>query len=269
LKEVDSLALANAQLNLDKAYKNFFRDKVIGFPKFKSKKNNYFSYTTNNQHNTIKLFNKTIKIPKLKSNIKIKKHRDFEGEIKSATISKNPSGQYYISVLVEQEIKELPKLNNKIGIDLGIKEFAITSDGEHIKNPKWLRKSEKRLKKRQQQLSSKTKGSNTRNKFRMKVARIHQKIKDQRKDFLQKLSIKFIRENQSINLEDLKVKNMVKNHKLAKVISEVSWAEFRTMLEYKAKWYGREMREWDCPKCNSHHDRDVNASINIRDYVFI
>ena len=146
LKEVDSLALANAQLNLDKAYKNFFRDKSVGFPKFKSKKTNYFSYTTNNQKRTIYFYKNYIKIPKLKSMIRIKQHRLFDGIIKSCTVSKVPSGKYYISVLVyTADIKQLEIIDNKIGIDLGIKEFAICSDENRFDNPKHLRKSEKEL----------------------------------------------------------------------------------------------------------------------------
>lgn len=293
LKEVDSLALANAQMNLDKAYKNFFRDKSVGFPKFKSKKNNYYSYTTNNQKNNIRIVDgKYIHLPKLKTLVRIKQHRQIpkDGKIKSATISKNPSGKYYISILVEQEIKELPKNEFAIGIDLGLTDFAITSDGVKYSNPRYLRKSLNKLTKEQRKLSRKKNGSKNKNKQRIKVAKLYEKITNQRKDFLHKLSSELINENQMICLEDLQVKNMLQNKYLSQSVSDVGWYEFRRQLEYKAKWYGRtisfvdkwypssqicsncgnntgkktlDIREFDCPYCGKHHDRDINASINI------
>ncbi|APZ82040.1 transposase [Enterococcus phage EFP01] len=301
LKEVDSLALANAQLNLDKAYKNFFRDKSVGFPRFKSKKNPVQSYTTNNQNGTIALIdNKFIKIPKLKSLVRIKLHRQPKGIIKSATISRHSSGKYYISLLCKEEIIELPKTNSTIGIDLGIMDFAILSDGQKIDNNKFTSKMEKKLKREQRKLSrralvAKKKGVNLSEaknyqKQKRKVARLHEKVVNQRTDFLNKLSTEIIKNHDIICIEDLNTKGMLRNHKLAKSISDVSWSSFVTKLQYKADWYGRkiikvdkwfpssqicsecghkdgkkslEIREWTCPICHTRHDRDINASINI------
>ena len=301
LKEVDSLALSNAQLNLDKAYKNFFLDKSVGFPRFKSKKNPVQSYTTNNQNGTVALIdNKFIKVPKLKSLIRIKLHRQPKGRIKSATISRHSSGKYYISLLCKEEISELPKTNSAIGIDLGITDFAILSDGQKIDNHKFTSKMEKKLKREQRKLSkrallAKNKGiplSEAKNyqKQKRKVARLHEKVMNQRTDFLNKLSTEIIKNHDIICIEDLNVKGMLRNHKLARSISDVSWSSFVAKLQYKADWYGREIikvdtwfpssqicsecghkdgkksldiREWTCPICHTHHDRDINASINI------
>ena len=299
LKEVDSLALANAQLNLEKAFKNFLKNKDFGFPKYKCKSNPVQSYTTNNQ-NTIYIKDSYIKLPKLKSLVKIKLHREIKGIIKSVTISKNSLDHYFVSILCEEEIEELAKTNKNIGIDLGIKEFATMSDCTKVANLKLSKEYEKKLKREQRKLSKRCKlakdsakklsDSKNYQKQKKKVAKIHNKIRNKRKDFINKLSTKIINNHDIICIEDLNIKGMLKNHKLAKSISDVSWSEFVRQLEYKANRYRRKIikvpifypssktcsscgniketltlseRIYHCEYCGLEIDRDYNASINI------
>ena len=297
LKEVDSLALANVQLNLNKAYKSFFESRV-SFPRFKSKKT-VQSYKTNNQNGTIALLDGKVKLPKI-GWVKVKAHRQIKGVIKSATISKTATGKYYISILCEEEILPLPKTDSNLGIDLGLENFAILSTGEKIGNPKFLTSLSKKLAREQKILSrrgllAKKKGiklseSSNYQKQKLKVARLHEKISNQRKDFLHKLSINLIKNHDVICVEDLASRNLMKNHHLARAIGDVSWYEFIRQLRYKADWYGKKIvtisrwfpssqlcsacgvnsgkkalsiREWTCEGCGIHHDRDINASLNI------
>ncbi|WBW99150.1 IS200/IS605 family element RNA-guided endonuclease TnpB [Oceanirhabdus sp. W0125-5] len=288
LKEVDSTSLQMSLRNLDAAFKNFFEGRADR-PKFKSKRNNYKTYTSNFVNNNIEIKKDKIKLPKLKY-VNAKIHRYVEGRVINATVSKTSSGKYFVSICVETKIEPLKKVSGNVGIDLGLCHFAILSNGEKIQNPKYLKKSLDKLAKEQRKLSSKEKGSNNWNKQRIKVARLHERISNQRLDFIHKLSKRIISDNQVIILEDLSVKNMMKNDKLAQSISDVSWYKFVTILDYKAKWHGRKIhkinrwypssktcnncghvldemplhiREWKCPKCDSIHDRDINASRNI------
>ena len=292
LKEVDSVALQQARIDVYNAYQNFFRKIQKGKKtslKYKSKKNVKNSYRTVAYRNNIRTENLKIKLPKL-GLVSFFKSREIKGKIKSVTITKNILNQYFISVLTEQEIKYKKKQKKEIGIDLGLKEFLIDSDGNKTSNPKYYRKLENKLVKVQRTLSRRKKNSNRYFKQRQKTFKIHQKIRNLRNDFLHKLSTKLINENQVIYLEDLNVKGMVKNKKLSKSISDVSWSEFVRMLKYKAEWYGREIiqidqffpssktchscgnkndmltlkdREWICIGCGTHHDRDINAALNI------
>jgi len=296
LKEVDSVSIQSSLKDLDAAYQNFFREikkgnKNQGFPKFKSKKSNRKSYKTKFTNNNIQILDRHIKLPKL-GLVKCKISKQISGRILNATISQNPSGKYFVSVCcTDVEFPQYPSTSQAIGIDLGLKEFCITSEGEMISNPKYFVQSQKKLAKLQRQLSRKQSGSSNRNKARIKVSRQHEKIANQRNDFLHKLSTQFVKEYDVICIEDLQIKNMVKNHKLAKSISDVSWSEFTRQLQYKCDWQHKKLikvdkffpssqlcskcdyqnkdtknlavREWICPECGSVHDRDVNASINI------
>lgn len=297
LKEVDKFALTNAIYDLDKAYQNFFRrvkngEKELGFPKFKSKRNNKQAYKTNFTNDNIKVDFKdnVIQLPKLKR-ISCKLHREFQGKILSATVSKAPSNKYYVSFNVECEHEQLPQKNNSIGLDLGIKDLVITSTGECIDNDKTTYKYEGKLTKLQRKFAKKKKGSKNKHKHRVKIARLHEKIANIRKDNLHQVSSQIIKENQLIFSEDLNVKGMVKNHNLAKSVHDCGWHELIRQLQYKAEWNGRlfhkvnrffpssqlcsccgykntdtknlKIRFWTCPECNSEHNRDINASINI------
>src|SRR5271157_5690425 len=288
LREVNSQALQVALRNLDTAYKNFFagRAKV---PKFKCRRDKQSFGVP--QHFTLDAEQNRLSIPRL-TPLKIVVHRPVVGTPRSVTISRGPSGRYFASILCEVDVPERsPKRRGKeIGLDLGLKSFAVTSEGEKIDAPHFLRKAEEKLVRAQRQLSRKKKGSRNRTKARVKVARLHEKVANQRADFLHKLSRRLIDENQAIYVESLNVKGLLANHHLAKSISDAGWGEFLRQLEYKAAWYGCSLkaigpfypssqwcangdyrkvdltlaeREWDCPVCHAHHDRDVNAALNI------
>jgi putative transposase len=287
LKEVNSQVLISTLMNLETAYGNFFR-KRSKFPRFKSKKNkNSFQIP---QHVSLKEKN-IVQVPKFKEGLKFIKHRELKGQIKSATISKSTTGKYYISFLCVVEKPNTHKKTGKsIGIDLGLKDFIITSEGQRYCNPKYTKKYEVKLARKQRILSRKQKESKGRDKARIAVARVYEKITNSRNDMQHKVSSKLVKDYDLIAIEDLNVKGMVKNHKLAKAISDVAWSSFVSKLKYKAQWYGKEVivvdrfypssktcsccdnvkdslsleeRQWTCSKCNTTHDRDVNASKNI------
>jgi putative transposase len=297
LSEVNSQALQGMTVQVESAFKRFFREKE-GFPKFKSKKNPMQSFPIP-QHYMVDFEKGTIKLPKI-GNVKAVLHRTFEGTPKTATISRTPTQKYFISILVDDG-KETPEKqvfneSTTIGVDVGIKDFAITSVGEKVENPKFLKNSLDRLKCLQTRVSKKVKGSKNRDKARQQLSKLHEIITNQRNDFQHKLSSKLISENQAIGLETLNVKGMIKNHCLAQAIGDAAWSGFVTKLEYKAEWFGKTIlrigrfepssktcsvcgatnntltlkdREWECIECKTKHDRDINAAINIKKFALI
>ena len=297
LKDTNSQSLQGMTKHVDAAFVRFFREKN-GFPKFKSKKNPIQSFPVP-QHYTVDFENSNVKLPKI-GKVEAVFHRIFEGTLRTATVSRSCTGKYYISILVEDG-KEIPSKSNydelnTIGVDVGIKDFAVLSNGEKIENPKYLKDSLKRLKCLQKRVSKKQRGSNRRNKARLLLSKIHVKISNQRNNFQHQISSKLISENQAISLETLNVKGMVKNHCLAQSISDAGWSSFVTKLEYKAEWFGKTIlkigrfepssklcnvcgyhnlkltlkdREWICPDCKTPHDRDINAAINIKKFSLL
>lgn len=299
LKEVDSIPLQEALRDLDFAYQNFFRrvknGEKPGYPRFKSKRDRHRSYKTkihiNNGKPTIWVDNRHIRLPKL-GLVKCRVSKLVKGRIFSATVSQNPSGKYFVALCcTDVEMEPMPSTGSVVGIDMGLKSFAITSDGVEYLNHRFLAKSQKKLARLQRQLSRKSRDSKRREKARIKVARLHEKIANQRNDMLQKLSTELVKSYDLIAIEDLVPRNMVKNHRLAKSIADASWGEFRRQLKYKAKWYKKvivivdrffpssqlcsacgaqwsgtknlSVRKWTCSACGAVHDRDVNAAKNI------
>ncbi len=285
LKDVTAVPLQQALRHLNTAFLNFFSGRAK-YPKFKKKRNKQSSTYASN---AFKWDGKKLTLAKMKSPLKIRWHRHFTGIPTTVTVSKDSANRYFVSFSVEEEIKQLPKNDQQVAIDLGITDVIVSSKGFSSGNPKYYRKYQQKLAKLQKSLAKKEKGSKNRDKARLKVAKLHAKIADCRKDFLNKLTIQLIRENQVVITESLAVKNMIKNPKLAKAIADCAWGELIRQLDYKASWYGRilvqvdrffpsskrchacghvleklplKIREWDCV-CGSHNLRDYNAALNL------
>ena len=294
LKEVDSLALANAQMNLQTAYNNFFRSPKVGFPKFKSKKANRKSYTTNCVNRNIFIENSYIKLPKI-GYVKLKQHRNIPNDytLKSVTISQTPSGKYYASVLFEYENQaQETKPQSFLGLDFSMHELYKDSNGNEPAYPRYYRQAEKKLKREQRKLSLMQKCSKNRDKQRTRVAKLYEKVANQRKDFLHKQSRQIANVYDCVCIEDLDMKAMSQALNFGKSVSDNGWGMFVTFLKYKLEEQGKKLvkvdkffassqtcsvcgymnketknlsiRVWDCPECGTHHDRDVNAAINIK-----
>ena len=295
LRDVDKCALQNSLRDLNAAYQNFFRDiqngRKHGKPKFKRKRDSKKSYRTDNGRNTISVVDGRIKLPKL-GLLKCSVSKEVRGRILSATVSQKPSGKYFVSICcTDIEIDKLPKTGAIVGVDLGIKDFVVTSDGLRYPNNKYTYRSEKKLSKLQRRLSRKSKDSNNYEKARIKVARCYEHIANQRSDYIQKLTTELVRNYDVICIEDLNVAGMLKNHNIARSVADASFFEFRRELEYKSAWYGKRLsvigrfypssqicsgcgfkfegtknlsvREWICPACGKRNDRDLNAATNI------
>lgn len=300
LSEADSRGLSQAKRDLKRAFSNFFRNpKHFGYPQFKSKWRSTQSYSAKTAGVKFPGYG-VVKLPKLADPVKIVMERPLPGRVLSTKISMEPTGKYFISFTCEAEVEELPKTDKSVGIDLGLTDFIATSNGDKVPSPKFSKEFEKRLAREQRKLSRRAEGAKKRGvplseaknyqKQKKKVARLHEKVRNQRTDFLQKLSTELIRNHDIICVEDLNVKGLMKNRRLSRSIGDVSWSKFVEMLEYKAGWYGRKLikvdrwyastricsscnanggkkelsvREWTCTNCGVHHDRDINAAKNI------